>query len=125
MSLKDFGDTVIIGGDFNVASEEIDVYSVEDMREQTCFTDKERAKIRSIINNGFVDPLRLVDYSNNIYSWWDYRAGCLQNNFGLRIDYFLTSANVTKILQNCYVDKAQRIVQKTSDHAPVIMEIDL
>ncbi len=122
LNSRDFEDRVIIGGDFNVAPEEVDVYSVEDLRQQTCFTDQERAKIRSMINSGLLDPLRLIDTSEGIYSWWDYRAGCLQKDLGLRIDYFLTSANCTKFLKNCYVDKPQRMIEKTSDHAPVVTE---
>jgi exodeoxyribonuclease-3 len=120
---REFDEKFIIGGDFNVAPEEVDVYSCDEMKDVTCFTDVERARIRSILNNGLVDPARVIDQKHSEFTWWDYRAGCFQHDKGLRIDYFLTSPNCIAFLNKCISDKSERAKEKASDHAPVIMEL--
>ena len=121
-SNRDVAEKLIIGGDFNVALEEMDVHAPGDLRNVTCFTDIERLKVKSILNAGLVDLYRLSKPREIEYSWWDYRAGSFQQNKGLRIDYFLTSANCAEFLNNCSIDKLARSEEKASDHAPVTIE---
>lgn len=159
---RDFTDKLIIGGDFNVAPEEIDVYSAAEMNGQTCFTYLERSKIREIKNIGLIDPFEFLGQDNlynvresrilleeqlsstaaylsmseeprsgssttqeldsrRLFTWWDYRAGCFDQNKGLRIDYFLTSSNCASKMSKLDVDKKARSAEKPSDHAPVIL----
>lgn len=114
----DFDEKLIIGGDFNVAPEENDVYSEKEMQDQTCFTLEERNLIRKIKNKGLVDP---ADLFTKDFTWWDYRAGCFQNNKGLRIDYFLMDPNLCSVARGVSVDKLARSQEKASDHAPVCL----
>jgi exodeoxyribonuclease-3 len=110
----------IIGGDYNVAVDDIDVYSPEDMENSTCFTQIERQKIRKIKNSGLLDPADFIEQKNR-FTWWDYRAGCFQNNKGLRIDYFLMGAKAIDLFKDLKVDIDARREEKSSDHAPVIL----
>lgn len=112
----------IIGGDYNVAVEDEDVYSSYEMQNSTCFTLEERNKIRAIKNLGILDPADYIKPDTR-FTWWDYRAGAFQNNKGLRIDYFLMGAKTIDLCKNLYVDKEVRKEEKASDHAPVIVEL--
>ena len=123
LNAREFDEKLIIGGDFNVAPEEIDVYSAQALRGTTCFTDIERSKIRSILNSGLIDSARLLNPNLQEFSWWDYRAGCFQKDNGLRIDYILTSPNCASLIKECSVDKAERAKEKASDHAPVVLSM--
>jgi exodeoxyribonuclease-3 len=54
----------------------------------------------------------------------DYFRNAYQRDAGLRIDHFLLSPEVEKILISATVDRHVRGWEKTSDHAPVWIEID-
>jgi exodeoxyribonuclease III len=112
---------LIIGGDFNVALNEKDVFSIEEMKEATCFTDIEREKLNEFLSMGIVDCQKFFE-AKNIFTWWDYRAGCWANNKGLRIDYIFNSPSSADLIKNYYVDKIPRSNEKASDHTPVIAE---
>ena len=117
-----FDEHLIIGGDFNVALNDEDVYSKENLEGKTCFTIDERTKLRKLLNDVMID-LQKFYKADNIFTWWDYRGGSFQHNKGLRIDYIISSPSCTKYVKNYYVDKETRAVKKSSDHAPVILEL--
>lgn len=120
-SKLDLEENFLIGGDFNVALNDTDVYSPDDLRNSTCFTYREREKLREFLNTGFRDPEEYFN-NDNIYSWWDYRAGAYQNNKGMRIDYVFSNPKLMDKLKNYYCMKEIRGNEKASDHAPVIAE---
>lgn len=115
--LNKCGKIVVIGGDFNVAPFDIDVYSASDMRNTLSFTVEEKVRIKQILNIGFVDFFRIKNYNKKEFSWWDYRGSSLQNNTGLRIDYIL--CNKSECFVSCRMLKHTRFVESPSDHIPV------
>lgn len=119
-SQKSFDEKLIIGGDFNVAPFDIDVYSPSDLNNATCFTGNEKQKLRSIFNLGFDDLFRVLNPTTQEFSWWDYRAGAFEHNKGMRLDFILTSSNATSLFKSCTIDYDMRSKNKPSDHAPVI-----
>lgn len=119
-----YGENFVIGGDFNVAPEENDVYAAEELNNSTCFTMEERKLMRSLLNTGVEDLYRLKNKESG-YSWWDYRAGAWQKNLGMRIDFILSSPHTTNHLSDCYVAKEYRKLEKPSDHAPVVAEFNV
>ncbi len=111
---------LIIGGDFNVAPFDKDVYSPKDLANSTCFTLSERQKLRTILNSGLEDLYRLTCPNKQEFSWWDYRAGAFEHNRGMRIDLLLASSKAACHLQRCYIDYQMRTLPSPSDHAPII-----
>lgn len=120
---QDLDENFIIGGDFNVALNDSDVYSPDTLRNTTCFTNIERKKLRSFINVGFRDPEEYFS-NKNLFTWWDYRAQGFQNNKGLRIDYIFSNPKISDKITNYYCQKEIRGNIKASDHAPVIIEYE-
>jgi exodeoxyribonuclease III len=118
---KTFDEKLIIGGDFNIAPFDIDVYSPNALAETTCFTLRERQKLRSLLNLGFADLYRLFHPVSQEFSWWDYRAGGFEQNRGMRIDMILSSYNATNYFTDCYMDYHQRAKEKPSDHIPIVV----
>lgn len=121
---RDFSEKIIIGGDFNVALEAEDVHAPEELKNSTCFTNIERLELHAILNRGLIDIYRFCNPALKEYSWWDYRGGSFKQNKGLRIDYFLTSANCAEFSRGCFIDASVREEEKSSDHAPVILEFN-
>ena len=119
-SKKTLDTKLFIGGDFNIAPFDIDVYSPNDLSDTTCFTIQERQKFRAIINSGFYDLYRLYHPDKQEFSWFHYQGGALQQNKGMRIDGILASSNATNNLQDCFMAYSMRTTVRPSDHVPVV-----
>ena len=110
---------IIIGGDFNVIPEEIDVFDYKKYENDALFKLEIRKKFRELINLGFQDIYRYFYKDVQEYTFWDYMGGSWQKNNGMRIDHFLVSHNLLKSIKNIYIDKKPRSMIKPSDHAPI------
>lgn len=116
---------VLLCGDFNVAPEEPDVWSVTAWEGRLHFTKTERAAIHYVKQWGFVDIFRKLNGNVKEFSWWDYRQGAWQRNHGLRIDHIWTSPSLAEKCKACWIDKSPRELEKPSDHTPVVAEFGL
>lgn len=116
---------VLLCGDFNVAMEPIDVWDPPAWAGHIHFTKPERAALHFVKQWGFTDAFREINGDVKEYSWWDYRAGAFQKNHGLRIDHIWVSQPLAEKLKGCTIDKSTRVLDKPSDHAPVIAEFSL
>ena len=114
---------VVVAGDFNVAPYDVDVRSPERRRGAVGFNIQEQIQIRRFFDDGFYDPLRLLN-QDSIYSWWDYRSGGFQRDDGMRIDYFLISPDLARDVENVLHCKDFRAKEKPSDHIPIILSLD-
>ncbi len=113
---------VIFAGDLNVARLEIDIKNPGPNRRNAGFTDEEREKIATIIENGFIDTFRyFYPDVQGVYSWWSYRFKARERNAGWRIDYFMASS----ALENKLRDAVIHTEVTGSDHCPVELDIDL
>lgn len=113
---------VILCGDLNVAHKEIDLKNPKTNHKSAGFTDEERNKMTELLESGFVDTFRYFypDLTER-YSWWSYMFKAREKNAGWRIDYFLTSEELTDKLVSA--DIHHDIMG--SDHCPVELVIDL
>lgn len=113
----------IIGGDFNIARTDADVYNPKAWKGQVCCTERERELFEILINVGLRDIMREFTNSDNnpIYTWWDYRHFAFAKDYGLRLDYLLATPNVE--ILDCSIDRSVRAKARPSDHAPVVMDI--
>jgi len=114
---------IIIGGDFNIIPDQIDVYDHRKFENDALFTLEIRKKLRELINLGFQDIYRYFNKDKQEFTFWDYMAGSWQKNHGMRIDHFLVSNNLLNNIKNINIDKKPRSKLKPSDHAPIELEI--
>ena len=115
---------IIIGGDFNIIPEKIDVYDYERYENDALFKLEIRKKFRELINLGFCDGYRFLNKDNQEYTFWDYMAGSWNKNYGMRIDHFLVSNNILGNVKNISINKEPRGKFKPSDHTPIELEIN-
>ena len=111
-------------GDLNVAPEDRDVHDPKRWAGQIHVSEAERAALRRVIDEvGLVDAFRLFPQPEGEFSWWDYRLAAFQRNWGLRIDHILLSPALAQRCVGCSIDKSPRRLERPSDHAPVIAEL--
>lgn len=115
---------VLLTGDFNVMPAEIDVYKPERWVDDALFRPEVRAAFRTITEQGWTDAIRRLYPGEVIYTFWDYFRNNFERNAGLRIDHFLLSPHLAPKLRNGGVDRFVRGWEKSSDHAPVWIELD-
>lgn len=116
---------VILTGDYNVMPTEIDVYKPERWVDDALFRPETRAAFKKLVSQGWIDAIRQLYPTETIYTFWDYFRNAWGRNAGLRIDHFLLSPGLKKNLKAADVDREVRGWEKTSDHAPVWIELDV
>ena len=114
---------IIIGGDFNVIPNNEDVYSPENYKNDACAHRLTREQFRILLNNGFTDTVKFFIEGNTNWTFWGYRGGSWQKGNGLRIDHFLTTADLTDLIKKVEVNRKPRGWEKASDHTPVTIEL--
>jgi exodeoxyribonuclease-3 len=123
-TLLTYDEAFLLGGDFNIAPSDMDVYDPQEWHEKILCSTPEREGLRSLLYLGLTDALRaLRPHEKDLYTWWDYRGGAWQNNEGLRIDHLLLSPQAADRLAEAFVDKDVRGLEKSSDHAPVVCQL--
>ena len=116
---------VIVTGDYNIAPEDQDVYNPADFVGATHVSEAERQVLRDLEAWGMSDVFRHHHRDDKLYSWWDYRAGGFNQNKGMRIDLILATQSVLEKTRWTIVDRQARKGEKPSDHAPVLVDIDV
>ena len=117
--------SAVIGGDFNVAPDDIDVWDPAACHGGTHVSERERAAFGRLSTAGFVDGYRLHHPEPGRYTWWDYRAGNFYKNFGMRIDHLLVTAPLKDRVVWAEIDREARKGKPIpSDHAPLVIDID-
>ena len=116
-------DPIAIGGDWNIAPGDDDVWDIEAFAGMTHVTPAERSGLLDVAAFGLTDALRHVVPGPGPFSWWDYRGGNFHRGLGMRIDHFLLSAPVLARLEQAAVDRDARKGKQPSDHAPVVIDL--
>lgn len=114
---------VMLVGDFNVMPSDLDVYKPERWMDDALFRPEVRKAFKKLVDKGWTDAIRKLHPNEKIYTFWDYFRNAFNRDAGLRIDHFLLSSHFDKRLLKAGVDKYVRGWEKTSDHAPVWIEI--
>ncbi|HTJ11317.1 MAG TPA: exodeoxyribonuclease III [Dinghuibacter sp.] len=122
-SLMASGKPVVLTGDYNVMPTELDVYKPESWVDDALFRPETRAAFQKLVAQGWTDAIRKLHPDEKIYTFWDYFRNAFGRNAGLRIDHFLLSPSVAPRLKAGGVDKDVRGWEKSSDHAPVWIEL--
>lgn len=123
-TLLTFKIPVLLIGDFNVMPTENDVYKPERWIKDALFRPEVRAAFHNLVAQGWTDAIRKLYPEERIYTFWDYFRNAYERDAGLRIDHFLLSPQLQDKLLAGGVDREVRGWEKTSDHAPVWIELE-
>jgi exodeoxyribonuclease III len=113
---------VAVLGDFNVAPEDRDVWSVKAFAGATHVTEPERAAVRRLHDLGFVDAFRHCYADERLFTYWDYRAGAFHQHRGMRIDLALVTRSLADRITWSVIDRNARKGKLPSDHAPLLVD---
>lgn len=123
-ALLEFKIPVVMAGDYNVMPTELDVYKPERWQKDALFRPEVREAFKILTGQGWTDALRELYPGEKIYTFWDYFRNAYERDAGLRIDHFLLSPELKHRLKKAGVDRHVRGWEKSSDHAPVWIEIE-
>ena len=118
-------DALVLGGDFNVAPTDTDVWDPAACHGGTHVSEPERRAFQALCDWGLVDAYRAQCAEPGRYTWWDYRAGNFHKNFGMRIDHLLVTRPVAARAVWAEIDREARKGKPVpSDHAPLVLDLD-
>lgn len=117
------GAPVVLAGDFNIIPTDLDVYKPERWIDDALFRPEVKEAYKELLSQGWADAIRKLHPDEKIFTFWDYFRNAYARDAGLRIDHFLLSPQLAKRLRACGVNKNVRGWEKSSDHAPVWIEL--
>lgn len=115
---------LLVCGDFNIALDDRDIHDPAGKETHIMASPLERDTLKQVTALGFSDAFRKFTDEGGHYSWWDYRAASFRRNMGWRIDHHYLSPPLYERAIGCTIDVEPRKLEKPSDHAPVIVEIE-
>lgn len=115
----------VVAGDMNVQRADIDVYDPRRWRNRNHATPEERAALAALLDRGLHDVVRDRHPEPGVYTWWNHAAEQFTRNRGMRIDLVLTSGDLAGRVTDAWVDTDERGRPRSSDHAPVVVDLDV
>lgn len=114
--IKSLRKNVIICGDFNVCHKDIDIYNMRVNKKQKGFVLEERDTFSDLLDIGLIDTFRYMHPKMRKYTLKASNIQELNNNeFGWRIDYILTSNQMSKEIREANILNEV----SGSDHCPI------
>jgi exodeoxyribonuclease-3 len=117
--------SLVLCGDFNVAPADEDVWDPAAFVGSTHVTPAERGAVAALLELGLVDVEARALKGDRPFTYWDYRAGNFHKGLGMRIDLVLLGSRLAPHVTDAYVDRDARKGKLPSDHAPVVVDVDL
>ena len=122
----DSEEPVIIGGDFNVAINDNDIWNPKNYVGSSISAPAAREIMQKWLDTGWIDAWRKIHPGEIGYTWYGYRGrDTVGNNQGLRLDYFLCNKTAIKMVKNCEIDKEPRLADKPTDHCGLVLELNV
>jgi exodeoxyribonuclease-3 len=118
----------ILVGDLNIAPYETDVWSHKALLDVVSHTPIETAGLETLRKAGrWTDAVRrLKPEPERVYSWWSYRSpDWSAADKGRRLDHVWTTADLDRSIASAEVLRAARGWTQPSDHAPVMVTLEL
>ena len=112
-------------GDFNVAPADDDVWDIAAFQGSTHVTPAERAALAELRAAGLSDVVPRIEKGPHPFTYWDYRAGSFHKGMGMRIDLVYANEPFAGKVTDAWVDREARKGKGPSDHAPVVIDLDL
>ncbi len=118
--------TVLLG-DLNIAPLEHDVWSHKQLLGVVSHTPVEVAHMTAWMQTGFYDAIRhFVPAEEKLYTWWSYRnQDWRRSDRGRRLDHIWVSPDLAGRLAGYEILKDARDWPQSSDHVPVMLELDV
>ena len=115
----------ILIGDYNIIPADEDVYKPERWAKDALFAPEARQRFRELVGQGWTDAIGKLHPDERIYTFWPYWRNSFERDAGIRIDHALLSPPLATTLLRAGVDRTPRGQEKTSDHAPMWVELEL
>lgn len=117
--MREDGRRYILCGDWNIAHKKIDIKNWRSNQKNSGFLPEEREWMDKLFNEaGYADAFRIVDQTEDQYTWWSNRGQAWAKNVGWRIDYQVISEQLSDTVTAASIYKRKRF----SDHAPLIID---
>jgi exodeoxyribonuclease III len=116
---------LVVCGDFNVAPTDADVWDPTAFVGSTHVTPAERQALAEILGLGLRDVVPVPLKGPNPFTYWDYRAGMFHKDMGMRIDLVYATPPLAARVRRAYIDREARKGKAPSDHAPVVVDLEL
>jgi exodeoxyribonuclease-3 len=118
----------ILVGDLNIAPLETDVWSHKQLLKIVSHTPVEVEALDKLAKSRkWVDAVRhIIPREELLYSWWSYRAkDWSAADKGRRLDHVWVTPKLRSAIVSAEVVRPARGWDKPSDHAPVIVDLDI
>jgi exodeoxyribonuclease-3 len=112
-------------GDFNIAPTDDDVWDITLFGKSTHVTPAERAELDALRAAGTFEVIPRALKYDRAYTYWDYRQLAFPKNNGMRIDLVFANLGFADAVQDAYVDREERKGKGASDHAPVVVDLEV
>jgi exodeoxyribonuclease-3 len=109
-------------GDYNIAPADEDCHDPAKWEGDILVSPRERDAFQDMLDLGLTDSFRMFDQPEKSFSWWDYRMMGFRRNRGMRIDHILVTEALKPLCTSCIIDKEPRMLERPSDHTPVVLE---
>ena len=119
------GELICLLGDFNIAPSNKDIHDPQRYEGGIMASEIERNALNNVLKERLIDSFRVYEKNTGHWSWWDYRNNGYELNKGWRIDHIYISKTLTSKLKSCVIDSNPRGNVQPSDHAPVMINLDL
>jgi exodeoxyribonuclease-3 len=112
----------VIGGDFNVAPTDSDIFHPDAFVGLTHVTPPERDAFRRLLQAGLVDlDAQRWGPRERRFTWWNHGIS-YSRNLGMRIDFLASDRVLARCLDTTWIDHVERGADRPSDHAALIAD---
>ncbi len=116
---------ICLMGDFNIAPANLDIHDPKKYEGGIMASKIERNALNNVLKGRLIDSFRIFEKNSGHWSWWDYRNNAYELNKGWRIDHVYISKELSSKLKSCVIDSSPRANLRPSDHAPVMIDLNL
>ena len=113
-----------IVGDYNVAPTDADVWDIAKFENSTHVTPGERQALADVLSAGLVEVMPRA-LKGEPFTYWDYRQASFGRGWGMRIDLIYANPPFAEAVSDAWIDREERKGKGASDHAPVVVDVDL
>ena len=114
---------VVMGGDFNIAHTERDIFYAKSNAKTSGFMPHERDWIGGLLESGWHDHCR--EHFGDVagpFSWWSNRGKARELDRGWRIDYLIGNKAAADVFESAEIYRPGGLT--VSDHAPVSIDLN-